>query len=445
MDAFAGSVGTPSLLRPSVPDSVPVIIATNFREAGQTGIHTHIAQWRGYLERQGLPVDLITPFSWNKILAFLVFSPRLVLKYINRPASLVWYRYFHEKFLRKGLRRRLADLADCVVYAQGPLEARAALQARRHERQRIIMAVHFRTSQADEHAEPGREIKPDGTVFRAIRRFEQDVISQLDGIMYVSNWAQNALLSWLPEAALVPSTVIGNAVAPIAAERRTPPLADLVSVGRLDEPKNHRFILEVLAKAKAAGRIFTLDIYGDGVLRRVLRRQVDVLGLAKQVRMHGFRNDVRMFLPSYRAYVHASYLETSSLAIIEAMAAGLPIVAGGIGPIAELCDDGVEVRFWPLDDPARAAATLIELLDSEKALASAANASLKRFQQDFDVNAVGARMRSFLLHAGTAAAAALPSERVLSPREKPLLNGLSGRAGSDAATCSPGGCVAPEE
>ena len=73
--------------------------------------------------------------------------------------------------------------------------------------------------------------------------------------------------------------------------------------------------------------------------------------------------DVRDFLPRYRAYVHASYSESSSLAIIEAMAAGLPIVAGNIGPIAELCDDGVEARFWSLDDASQAAATLLELLD----------------------------------------------------------------------------------
>ena len=45
------------------------------------------------------------------------------------------------------------------------------------------------------------------------------------------------------------------------------------------------------------------------------------------MRFQGFRTDVRDQLPGYRAYVHAAYAETSSLAIIEAMAAGLPIVA----------------------------------------------------------------------------------------------------------------------
>ncbi len=121
------------------------------------------------------------------------------------------------------------------------------------------------------------------------------------------------------------------------------------------------------------------------------------LGLEEQVRFRGFRPDVRDFLPRYRAYVHASYSESSSLAIIEAMAAGLPIVAGNIGPISELCDDGVEARFWSLDDPAQAAATLIDLLDCEPARLMAASAASERFRRDFDAEVLAPRLRSFLL------------------------------------------------
>jgi glycosyltransferase involved in cell wall biosynthesis len=95
--------------------------------------------------------------------------------------------------------------------------------------------------------------------------------------------------------------------------------------------------------------------------------------------------------------VHASYSESSSLAIIEAMAAGLPIVAADIGPISELCDDGVEARFWSPDDPDQAAAMLIDLLDSEPARLLAASAARQRFHRDFDAEVVGPRLRSFLL------------------------------------------------
>jgi hypothetical protein len=98
-------------------------------------------------------------------------------------------------------------VAECVVYAQGPLAARAALRARRGQHQRVILAVHFRISQSDEWADK-KQIKRDGTVFRRIRQAEREIIPQVDGIVYVSRWARDALLGWFPRAAAVPATVI---------------------------------------------------------------------------------------------------------------------------------------------------------------------------------------------------------------------------------------------
>jgi glycosyltransferase involved in cell wall biosynthesis len=376
--------------------SVPLVIATILREEGITGVHTHVRQLRQYLEECGTPTTLVTPFSWGRALIYPVFGARRALERCSRPAGVVWYRYWHEVFLCNALRRCLAETGDCVVYAQGPLDARAALRARRGPHQRVVMAVHLRISQADEWADK-KEIKRDGTVFRAIRQVERGVIPQVDGLVYVSRWARDALLGWLPEAAVVPSAVIGNFVAPLPAEPNQESPGDLVTTGNLDLVKNHRFLLAVLAEAKRAGRSLTLDVFGEGPCRRDLLRLAHSLGLEEQVRFRGFRPDVRDFLPGHRAYVHASYSESSSLAIIEAMAAGLPIVAGSTGPISELCDDGVEARFWPLDDPAQAAAILIDLLDCEPTRLKAARAALERFRRDFDADVVGPELLSFLL------------------------------------------------
>ena len=79
------------------------------------------------------------------------------------------------------------------------------------------------------------------------------------------------------------------------------------------------------------------------------------------------------------------------------MAAGLPIVAGNTGPISELCDDGVEGRFWSLDDAAQASAVLIDLLDCEPVRLTAARAARERFCREFDAAVVGPELRSFLL------------------------------------------------
>ena len=375
----------------------PLIIATILRVTGPTGVDTHVRQLRRYLDECGTASTLVTPFSWGRLLTYPVFGFRsLVLKRFSRPAAVAWYLHWHEVFLRNALRRRLAEVGDCVVYTQDVLAARAALSARRGPHQRVIMAVHFRISLADEWADK-EEIKRGGTVFRAIRRLERAVIPRVDGLVCVSRWGRDALLSWLPDAAAVPSAVIGNFVAPLRVEVPKQPLGDLVTIGNLDLVKNHRFLLEVLAETRRAGRSLTLDVFGEGPCRADLLQQTRALGLEEQVRFRGFQPDARAFLPGYRAYLHASYSESLPLAIIEAMAAGLPIVTGDSGGIRELCDDGVEARFWSLDDPAQAAATLAGLLDSEPTRLKVARAARERFHRDFDADVVGPRLRSFLL------------------------------------------------
>jgi glycosyltransferase involved in cell wall biosynthesis len=375
---------------------VPIVIATALREEGITGVHTHVRQLRRYLAGQGTPATLLTPFSWGGQLNVPVFGLRLVLHRISRPAGVAWYRYWHEVFLGRALRRHLTTAGPCVIYAQGPPEARAALRARRGPHQRVVLAVHFRTSQADEWADKN-DITRGGTVFRAIRRTERRVLPRVDGLVYVSGWARRAVLGWLPEARPVPSAVIGNFVAPLEPEPHPEPQADLVTTGNLDLVKNHRFLLNVLAQARRRGQKLTLDIYGQGPCRRDLEQQIQQLELEQQVRLRGFRADLREFLPGYRAYVHASYSESSSLAIMEAMAAGLPVAAGDIGPLSELCDEGIEGRFWPLDDPARAAEVLLGLLDSEPERVAAGRAARDRFRRDFDATVMGPRLVSFLV------------------------------------------------
>jgi glycosyltransferase involved in cell wall biosynthesis len=378
--------------------SSPLIIATILREKGITGVHTHFRQLCRYLEEKGRPADLVTPFSWGRPLIKPVFGVRYVLERCSGPANVWWYRHWHEVFLHQALRRRLAAADDCVIYAQCPLAARAALRARRGPHQRVVMAVHLRISQADEWADKG-QISRSGSTFRAIRYLEREVIPQVDGLVYVSRWAQEALTGWLPEAADVPSAVIDNFVAPLETMPRPQPMGDLVTIGNLEPVKNHRYLLEILAEAKQAGFAYTLDIFGEGPLKEALEQQTRSLGLQELVRLHGFRTDVRDLLPGYRAYVHASYSESSSFAIIEAMAAGLPIVSGDMGPLSELFDEGVEGRFWALDDPAQAAKVLIGLMEDGSDLSMAAAASLARFRRDFDAEVIAPRLLSFVMGA----------------------------------------------
>ena len=378
----------------------PLLISTMLRPKGTTGVHTHVQQLLTYAAHDpDLTATLITPFSWGRPLYLPIYGLRRAIDSVNGSASVLWYRHWHEAFLRQALRRQLANFGDCVVYAQDPPSARAALAARRDRDQQVVMAVHFRISQADEWANKGK-ISRDSKAFWNMRQMDREVIPQVDRIVYVSKWAKQALIEWLPEAADIPSAVIGNFVAPCRGTAGKEHFGDLVTVGHLEPVKNHRFLLRVLAEAKRAGRSLTLDIFGEGPLRGELQQQVRDLGLGEQVRFRGFRPDLRNFLPGYRVYVHSSYSESSSLAIMEAMDAGLPVIAANIGPMGELFEDAVEGRYWPLEDPDEASAILLDLVENEPSRLKMARAARERFERDFDSSVVGPRLRSFLLGSG---------------------------------------------
>jgi glycosyltransferase involved in cell wall biosynthesis/SAM-dependent methyltransferase len=385
------------LARPGADGAAPVLlIATILRQEGSTGVHTHVRELRRHLDSKGVGTTLVTPLSRGRMLSGPVFGLRLLLEQVSGAASVVWYRHWHEFFLRQALEHELARVDEAVVYAQGPLEARAALRARRGAHQRVVMAVHFHESQADEWVAKNF-ITRGGAVFRAIRELESEVIPQLDGIVYVSGSARDNLLGWLPEAAAIPSAVIHNFVEARPAARQPRIVGDLVTVGGLEHAKNQRFLIEVVAEVKKAGRTLTLDLFGDGPCRRDLARLARARGVDDQVRFRGFRSDVRDLLPGYRAYVHSSLCETGPLAIIEAMAAGLPILAGQVGGIPELFEAGLEGRFWPLDDPAKAAAILVDLLDSDTEHGRARAAAIDRHRHHFDSELLAPELWSFLV------------------------------------------------
>jgi glycosyltransferase involved in cell wall biosynthesis len=384
------------------PSAAPLFIATIARERGITGVHTHVRQLRRYLDRTAGPAELVTPHSWARgarnpraLLLGPLFGARLVLERTYGPANVWWYRRSHELFLRRALRRRLAGAGPCTVYAQCPVSAKAALDVRSGPHQRVVLAVHFRVSQADEWADKG-QIPRDGRVYRQIRDTERNVLTRVDGLVFVSEWGRTAVRAWMPEVDRVPTRVLHNFVTVPPLDGPSAKVGDLVSVGNLEAVKNHRFLLQVLAAAGRRGHRYTLDVFGEGVERARLLALADELGLADRVRLHGFCSDVQQRLPGYRACVHASYSESLPLAVIEAMAAGLPVVSSTAGGLGELFHDPEQGRFWPIDDAEDAARILVDLMEDPAELARCGRAAREKCRRDHDADVVAPMLLDFL-------------------------------------------------
>jgi len=379
------------------PSREPVIVvATIMSEEGTAGVQTHFNALRRHLEARHRPSMLVTPFDAPKALVYPLFAVRKLVDPWSGRASVWWYRHWHEFFLRMALRRRLPETANCIVYAQCPLSVQAALAARRHPHQKIVMVVHFNGSQADEWCDMGK-MRRDGAPARRIRALEARILPSLDGIVYVSRYMKRELESRIPPLKCVPNAVIPNFCRPPAETAEVHEPVDIITVGTLEPRKNQQFLLQVLAYAMRRGKRYTLSVLGDGKDRRKLERLAHDLGIRAQVRFHGHRPHAIQWMKSARLYAHAATLENLPLALIEAMACGLPILAPAVGGIPDLFENGEAGYFWPLDDVPQAGDLLIRLLENADDLARAARFAKARFDERYESGRVADRLYAFIV------------------------------------------------
>jgi glycosyltransferase involved in cell wall biosynthesis len=149
--------------------------------------------------------------------------------------------------------------------------------------------------------------------------------------------------------------------AAVRAELGTPSDAQVViAVGRLDEQKGIDILLDALARVRdQAGELW---LVGDGPRRTALEQQARYLGLAARVRFLGYRDDVPALLRASDLFALPSRYEAMSIAVVEALAAGLPCVVTDVGENRDLVEAGVTGSLVPPCHPEALAAVLAALL-----------------------------------------------------------------------------------
>jgi glycosyltransferase involved in cell wall biosynthesis len=138
---------------------------------------------------------------------------------------------------------------------------------------------------------------------------------------------------------------------------------DLVigSVGRLVEQKDYPTQLHAFALAAARVPSLRMAIAGDGPLRPMLEQLARELAIADRVRFLGHWQDVPALLRSVDLFVMASKFEPFGLALLEAKAAGLPIVATVVNETREILAEGKSGALTPSGDAPAMAALLVKL------------------------------------------------------------------------------------
>lgn len=121
-----------------------------------------------------------------------------------------------------------------------------------------------------------------------------------------------------------------------------------ISVGELISRKNHICAIEAFAKAAITNAYYI--ICGIGELKEELQAKIDELGLGKKVKLLGYRLDVKEIMKASDIYIFPSFQEGLPVALMEAMACGIPCLVSKIRGNTDLIDEGKGGLFFEPTD-----------------------------------------------------------------------------------------------
>ncbi|MFB3818413.1 MAG: glycosyltransferase family 4 protein [Candidatus Methylomirabilales bacterium] len=163
---------------------------------------------------------------------------------------------------------------------------------------------------------------------------------------------------------------------PVRRDLRLPPDARLLAiVGRLVPIKDHPTLFAALGRLDPGVHLL---VVGDGGSRGALEALVRGLGLSDRVHFLGWRQDLDVILSGTDVVVSCSINEGTPVALIEAMAAGVPVVSTDVGGVGDLVVPERTGWLVPPGDPAALASALREVL-AAPALAAARAEAARRF------------------------------------------------------------------
>lgn len=144
------------------------------------------------------------------------------------------------------------------------------------------------------------------------------------------------------------------------------------AAGRLSPEKGFDVLIEAASQVCDACPEVGFVIFGDGPCRAALQAQISALGLGGTVILAGFRNDLDRCIPALDLFVQSSHTEGLPNVLLEACAAGVPIVATDVGGTREVIENEVSGWLVPSGDAALLARRILDALESPERLSEVA-------------------------------------------------------------------------
>ena len=165
----------------------------------------------------------------------------------------------------------------------------------------------------------------------------------------------------------------------------------LLSVGEINDNKNHRIVIRAISMIN--NPYLKYYIAGEGPLSESLLSLIHELGLNNQIKLLGQRTDVKELLICADAFVHPSKREGLSVALMESMAAGLPVVCSNIRGNVDLIETGKGGFLCKVDSIGNYADAITKLMIDKNLCGHCSEYDRKKIQE-FSLDNVKTKMRS---------------------------------------------------
>ena len=159
----------------------------------------------------------------------------------------------------------------------------------------------------------------------------------------------------------------------------------IVTAGRFSPQKGFSYLLDALPKVLQSFSDVHLVLIGEGELRGDLEHQIERLNIRDRVHLPGYRRDVPRLLGASDLFVLPSLYEGLPNVMLEAMAAGIPVVATSVNGVPEVVEDGVCGRLIPPKSGRHIESALCEFLGSWDRAREIGEAGRRRVESAFTV------------------------------------------------------------
>lgn len=156
---------------------------------------------------------------------------------------------------------------------------------------------------------------------------------------------------------------------------------DAICVSRLISGKGLAYLIEVIKHCHRNGYKLKVAIVGDGPIKQDLSETIVRYDLQEHILLLGQRSDISSLLKTAKIFILTSETEGMSIALLEALAAGLPAAIIPVGDLGDAVHDGINGIFLDSKDPTAAALTLTELLGNN-AVIKAMSEQARRIAED---------------------------------------------------------------